>query len=85
MVNAPPMHKTGYVIMNDNTPLIQTYTINNCLFDSGAQSDNYISQNFVNSFIDIFRDHIMDHKSTVRLGDSLTTIDITQIITMYIP
>jgi hypothetical protein len=65
MVNAPPMHKTGYVIMNDNTPLIQTYIIDN-------------------SFIDVFRDLIMDHKSTVRLGDSLTTIDITQIITLKV-
>jgi hypothetical protein len=84
MVNAPPMHKTGYVIMNNNSPLIQTYNINNCLFDSGAQSDNYISQDYVNSFIDIFRDLILDHKSNVRLGDSLTIIDIAQIIALNV-
>ncbi len=78
------MHKTGYVIMNDNSPLIQTYIINDCLFDSGAQSDNYISQTYVDSYIDVFRDYIIDHKSTVRLGDSLTTVDITQIITLYV-
>ena len=70
--------------MNDNSPLIQTYIINDCLFDSGAQSDNYISQTYVDSYIDVFRDYIIDHKSTVRLGDSLTTVDITQIITLYV-
>jgi hypothetical protein len=77
------MHKSGYVIMNDDTPAVQTYIIHNCLFDSGAQSDNYISQDYVNSYIDIFKEYIIDHKSTVRLGDSLTTVDITQITTLY--
>jgi hypothetical protein len=78
------MHKTGYVVMYDNTPTVQTYIINNCLFDSGAQSDNYISQDFVNAYMDVFKNCIIDHKSTVRLGDSLTTVNITQIITLYV-
>jgi hypothetical protein len=38
------MHKTGYVII-DNIPII----CHEVLFDSGAQSDNYISQCYVDS------------------------------------
>jgi hypothetical protein len=84
ILNAPPMHKSGYVIMNYDSPAVQTYITHNCLFDSGAQSDNYISQDYVNSYIDIFKEYIIDHKSTVRLGDSLITVDITQIITLNV-
>jgi hypothetical protein len=84
ILNAPPMHKSGYVIMNDGSPAVQTHIIHNCLFDSNAQSDNYISQDYVNSYIEIFNEYIIDHKSTVRLGNSLTTVDITQIITLYV-
>jgi hypothetical protein len=84
ILDAPPMHKSGYVIMNDDSPAVQTSIIHNCLFDSGAQSDKNISQDYINSYIDIFKEYVIDHKSTVRLGDSLTTVDITQIITLYI-
>jgi hypothetical protein len=84
IINAPPMHKTGYVVMNDDTPRMETYIINSCLYDLGAQSDNYISQSYVDSNSDIFSEYIIDHKSTVRLGDSLTTVEITQIITLYV-
>jgi hypothetical protein len=84
LINSPPMHKTGYVIVNPDTPTCETYIINSCLFDSGAQSDNYISQSYVDSYIDIFKEFIIDHKSTVRLGDSTTTVDITQIITLHV-
>ena len=43
------MHKTGYVICND-----EAYQINSSLFDSGAQSDNFISESFVNKYSTIF-------------------------------
>jgi hypothetical protein len=76
----PPMHKTGYVIINE--PYVETYKINSCLFDTGAQSDNYISQSYVDKYKDVFSDYIIDHNSTVRLGDSKTTVNISQIITL---
>ena len=44
------MIKTGYVILDNNNSDCETYIINSCLFDTGAQSDNYISQSYVNSY-----------------------------------
>jgi hypothetical protein len=32
----------------------------------------------------MFKVYIINHKSAVRLGDSLTTVDITQTITLYV-
>ena len=73
------MYKIGYVVINN-----ETYGFDKCLFDSGAQSDNYIATNYVNSHIDIFKDFILEHASTVKLGDSKTTVNITHIITLNI-
>ena len=74
-----PMYKTGYVIEN-----FETYIIDAALFDTGASSDNYISEEYVNKYITIFQPHILQHDSTVRLGDSKTTVNITHIITLNI-
>jgi hypothetical protein len=73
------MYKTGYVIEN-----LETYIIDSALFDTGASSDNYISEAFVDKDITIFKPHILQHNSTVRLGDSKTTVHITHIITLNI-
>lgn len=77
----PPMHKTGYVIIEEES-ITETYAIDRALFDSGAQSDNYISQAYVDSHIAVFSDFILKHGSTVRLGDSHTIVNITEIITL---
>jgi hypothetical protein len=73
----PPMHKSGYVIIDSNPIIIPT-----TLFDSGAQSDNYISKSYVDSNIDNFKHLILEHNSSVRLGDSQTIVNITHIITL---
>ena len=73
------MHKTGYVII-DNIPII----CHEALFDSGAQSDNYISQSYVDSNSDYFTPYILEHNTSVRLGDSQTIVNITHIITLPI-
>ena len=52
------------------------------MFDSGAQSDKYIASKFVNEHMDVFKPYILEHSSTVRLGDSKTTVHITHIITL---
>ena len=79
MTDIPLMHKIGYVIVKEDT-----YHINRCLFDSGALSDNYISQTFVDANADIFKDYILESKSTVKLGDSKTTVNITHIVTLEV-
>ena len=73
------MHKTGNVIVNDNA-----YIIDQCLFDSGAESDNFISQNFIDMNCDILAEFISPHKSSIRLGDSKTTVNISQIATLTV-
>ncbi len=50
--NIPPMHKTGNVIIHENT-----YIINECLFDTGAESDNFIAKTYVNKNCDIFAEY----------------------------
>jgi hypothetical protein len=78
----PPLisrYITGYVIEN-----LETFIIESALFDSGASSDNYISEAFVNKYINMFKPHIIQHNSTVRLGDSTTTVNLTHIITLNI-
>ena len=75
----PPMHKTGNVIVNDNA-----YIIDQCLFDSGAESDNFILQNFIDMNCDILAEFISPHKSSIRLGDSKTTVNISQIATLTV-
>jgi hypothetical protein len=75
----PPMHKSGNVIIDNNS-----YIINECLFDSGAESDNFISQSFIDMNCDILTEFISSHKSIVRLGDSKTTVNITQVITLNV-
>jgi hypothetical protein len=72
----PPMHKTGNVIVSDNA-----YIIDQCLFDSGAESDNFILQKFIDMNCDIF---ISPHKSSIRLGDSKTTVNVSQIATLTV-
>ena len=73
------MHKTGYVII-DNIPII----CHEALFDSGAQSDNYISQCYVLSNTHYFTPFILEHNISVRLGDSHTVVNIYHIITLPI-
>lgn len=72
-----PMYISGYVISND-----ETYIIDTALFDTGASSANYISQSYVDKYIDIFEPYILAHNSSVRLGDSTTEVLITHIITL---
>jgi hypothetical protein len=74
----PLMHKTGNVIVHDNS-----YIIDECQFDTGA-SDNFISKSFVDKNVDILAEFISSHKSSVRLGDSKTTVQITQLITLNV-
>ena len=75
----PPMHRRGNVIIND-----QSYIIDECLFDSGAESDNFISQTFIDKNHVIFTDSISNHNSVIRLGDSKTTVNITQVATLNV-
>jgi hypothetical protein len=73
------MHKTGNVIIHDNS-----YIINECLFDSGAESDNFIAKSFIDKNCDIFDEYITPHKCSIRLGDSTTTVRISEIITLTV-
>ena len=73
------MIKTGNII-TDN----ETYMINASLFDSGAQSDNFISDDFVNKYIDVFKTFILKCDTNVKLGDSKTVVNITRIITLNV-
>ena len=77
--NIPPMHKTGNVIIHENT-----YFINECLFDTGAKSDNFIAKTYVNKNCDIFAEYITPHDCNIRLGDSTTTVHISEIITLTV-
>ncbi len=78
-----PMYISGYVIeMRDEVE--ETYIIDSALFDTGASSANYISQDFVDKYIDIFQPHILAHNSSVRLGDSKTEVHITHMVTLNI-
>lgn len=78
-----PMYISGYVIETQNDTA-ETYIIDSCLMDSGASSANYVSQDFVDKYIDIFQPHILAHNSSVRLGDSKTKVAITHIVTLNI-
>ena len=78
-IDKPLMHMFGNVIVSN-----ESYHINDCLFDTGASMENYISQSYVDKHIDVFSEFIMDHKSVVRLGDSVTTVDINQIVTLTV-
>lgn len=49
-----------------------------------ASSANYISQEFVYKYIDIFRPCIIEYNSSVRLDNSTTELLITHIITLNI-
>jgi hypothetical protein len=77
------MYISGYVIEKGDT-IDETYIIDSALFDTGASSANYISQTYVDKYIDIFKPHILAHNSSVRLGDSTTEVLITHIITLHI-
>jgi hypothetical protein len=77
------MYISGYVIEN-NDVCPETYIIDTALFDTGASSANYISEDYVNKYITIFKPHILAHNSSVRLGDSKTQVNITHIITLNI-
>lgn len=59
LITAPPMYDNGNAVMHDDSLTVQTYIVNDCLFDSVTQSDNYISQNYVDAYIDIFKGCIM--------------------------
>jgi hypothetical protein len=54
------MHKTGNVIIHDDS-----YIIDECLFDTGAQSNNFVAQAFVNKNAVIFAEFIKPYKSSV--------------------
>jgi hypothetical protein len=73
------MHKSGNVIIENNS-----YIINECLFDSGAESDNFIAQAYIDTNCDILKEFISPYKSIVRLGDSKTTVNISQLITLSV-
>jgi hypothetical protein len=73
------MHKSGNVIIHDNT-----YIINECLFDSGAESDNFIAKSFIEKNCDIFAEYISPHDCNIRLGDSKTNVHISEIITLSV-
>jgi hypothetical protein len=77
-----PMYISGYVIEDGVLP--ETYIVDTALFDTGASSANYISEDYVNKYINIFNPHILAHNSTVRLGDSKTQVNITHIITLTV-
>jgi hypothetical protein len=73
------MHKSGNVIIHENT-----YNIKECLFDSGAESDNFIAKSFVDKNCDIFAEYITPHTCNIRLGDSTTNVHITEMITLTV-
>jgi hypothetical protein len=73
------MHKSGNVIVDN-----QSYIIDECLYDTGAESDNFVAQSFVDKNCDVLAEFISPHKSTIRLGDSKTTVNITQVITLTV-
>ena len=75
----PPMHKSGNVIIENNSNII-----NECLFDSGAESDNFIAQAYIDTNCDILKEFISPYKSIVRSGDSKTTVNISQLITLSV-
>jgi hypothetical protein len=54
------------------------------LLDSGAESDNFNYQKIIDMNCDIFAEFISPHRSTMRLGDSKTTVNISQIITLTV-
>ena len=72
----PLMHKTGYIEVDE-----EHYLINKCLFDSGSLSANFISQSFVDKHTAIFSHLTQPYDSKVHLGDSVTTVIITHLIT----
>ena len=75
----PFMVKTGNFIADN-----ETYLIDASLFDSGAQSDNFISASYVEKYINIFKPFILKYDSAVKLGDSKTIVNITHIITLNV-
>ena len=73
------MHKTGNFIINNNS-----YMFGECLFDTGAESNNFIGQKVVDNNIDIMRDFISENKCSIRLGDSTTCVNISEMVTLSV-
>jgi hypothetical protein len=69
----PCMHKTGNVIIHDNS-----YIIDECLFDTGA-SDNFIAQSFIDKNVDIFAEYISSHNSSIDLAMNKSLIDVNML------
>ena len=74
------MHRPGDIIF----PQEPNFTIpfHTALFDSGALSANYISPSFLDKHRHHLQPYIEPFRSSVRLGDARTVLDITSAITL---
>ncbi len=72
------MHQKGRFIFT-HSPSQQLY-IDAALFDTGASSSNYMSENFLQTNLHLLQPYISSHDSKVRLGDNKTIINITKVI-----
>ena len=77
--NMPPMHRSGNIIIHNNA-----YAINECLFDTGAESDNFIAKTFVDKNCDICAEYIQPYDCNIKLGDSKTNVHISEMVTLAV-
>mmetsp|Transcript_10393 Transcript_10393/g.10015 ORF Transcript_10393/g.10015 Transcript_10393/m.10015 type:complete len:951 (-) Transcript_10393:1276-4128(-) len=75
----PVMHMFGYVIVDN-----ETYILNKVLFDTGSNNSNFISKQYIDKYIAVFEPFILKHNSDVKLGDSTTVVHITHIVTLRV-
>jgi hypothetical protein len=81
------MHRPGNVelpnptfdsLIDDTIPL----RMDSVLFDSGALNGNYVSQSFVDKYIDLLTPFILPFDQSVMLGDSKTKVSLKYVITL---
>ena len=73
------MHKSGLIHLHNDNIHLQTV-----LFDSGAIQSNYIDEQFVNKNIVHLQQFLQPLNHSVKLGDNITQLQLTHIITITV-
>lgn len=69
-----PVTRMVYFIIEDDQ----------CIFDSGAKSNNFLCHTYVDEYIKILQPYITPCTDPVTLGDSVTTEPITQTVILTV-
>lgn len=78
----PPMHAHATIAAAEDSPIALDGV--RTLFDTGASSDNYISQSFVDDNKDFFEPLLTPCNDSVVLGDSATRLHINEKVSLHV-